>query len=249
MRKLIAAGAVCAAAFGAVTTAHAGPETQDANGNYVVYDADFAPPATGKGVKVTSANFAVSFGNKKSGSPFPRIEKLNLTMPSGTKYNGLKLTQCEANADGTLDCGKDDEVGDGTAAIDGRALGLQDPITATITAYNGPKRGGKPTLVLIAKATVNGMPIESQINFQWTGRAFELFFTNSNRIAYSFSSLQLRLGAYAKGKVPGHKAVITSLIQPPKTCPARGWNFTLTEADPAGNAITAGDFQPCVRLR
>jgi hypothetical protein len=249
MKKLIAAGAICAAALGAVATAQAGPEAQDANGNFIVYDADFAPPATGKGVKVTTATFDVSFGNKKTGAPFPQTEKLNLVMPKGTKYNGTKFPKCGVKADNTLDCGKDARVGKGTAVIDARALGIQDPVKADVTAYNGPLRNKKATLILHAQATVNGQPLEAGIDFQWTGKALELFYTDNTRIAYSFSSFHLDLGAYFKSKTSGNPAVTTSLIQPPKTCTSKGWAFSLFHADAAGNTITAPDVQPCVRVK
>ena len=248
MRKFIATSAVCAAAFGAVATAHAGPEASDANGNTIVYDADFSPPATGKSVKVTSATFDVSFANKRTGAPFPQTDRLVLNMPTGTKYNGLKFPQCDVAADGSLDCKKENEVGDGQAVIDARALGVQDPVKATVKAYNGPKRNGKPTLVLLAEANVNGARLGAEIDFQWTGRAFEMFLPGGSRIAYSFSSFHLDLGAYFKSKVPGNKAVTTSLLQAPKTCTSRGWAFSLVHGDPSGTTITATDRQPCLRL-
>lgn len=249
MRKLIAASAVCAAAFGAVATAQAGPEASDANGNFVVYDADFSPPATGKGVKVTSATFDVSFGNKRTGAPFPTTQTLALNMPSGTKYNGLKFPQCEANGDNAPTCGENAEVGEGDAVIDARALGVQEPVKATVKAYNGPPREGKATLILLAEANVGGNRLEAEIPFVWTGRAFELFTRTGNRIAYSFSSFHLELGAFFKSKTPGNKAVTTSLLQAPKSCTSRGWAFSLAHGDSAGNTITASDRQPCLRVR
>lgn len=249
MRKLIATGAACVVALSAGATAQAGPEAGDSAGNFIVMDADFSPPATtGRTVKVSTVNFDVSFGNKRNGSPFPQTERLLLTLPAGSKYNGKKFPKCTESG-GQLACGKDAEVGDGSAVIDARNLVAGSaPINATVTAYNGPLRGGRPTLVLLAKATVNGNPLEAQISFVWNGRSLELFFVGDSRIAYSFSSFNLELGASFKSKVPGRPAITTSLIQAPKGCSSRGWAFSLFHQDTSGSTITARDRQPCLKV-
>ena len=249
MRKLIAVGAACAAALGAVATAQAGVEAQDANGNFIVLDADFSPPATSsRSVKVTTINYDVSFGNKRTGDPFPATEKLILGLPRGTKYNASKFATCEGSFETQVQCDSDEQIGEGGAVIDARRLGVSEPVIATVEAFNGPKRDGKPTLILVAKSSVNGSPIEAQINFVYTRGGLELFYTTDTRIGYSFSSFNLDLGAYVKAKVPGRRAKTTSLIQAPKTCPRKGWAFTLFHQDPNGGTIVAPDRQPCVKI-
>ena len=252
MRKLIAVGAACAAALGAVTTAQAGVEAQDStgNGNFIVLDADFAPPTNrSRSVKVSSISYNVSFGNKRTGSPFPQTERLSLGLPKGTKYNAAKFPKCEGTFETQVQCDEDEQVGGGGAVIDARNLGVQEPVIATVEAFNGPLREGNPTLVLVAKGTVNGSPIEAQINFVYTRGALELFYSTDSRIAYSFSSFNLELGAAFKSKTPGNKAVTTSLINAPKTCPSRGFAFTLLHQDPAGTTIAASDRQPCIKVK
>jgi hypothetical protein len=249
MRKLIAVGAVCATALGVVGAAQAGVEARDANGNFIVFDADFSPPATGKAVKVTGLNMNVSFGNKRNGQPFPQTERLAISLPKGSKYNGTKFPKCPLNDQGQPACNKEAQVGKGGAIIDARALCIQEPVVATVVAYNGPLRDGNPTLLLDASATVNGQPLQAAIDFVWTQGRFELIPPTGSRIPYSFASFDLDLGAYFKSKVTGRKATTTSLIQPPKTCPSRGWAFSLLHQDPAQTTIVAPDRQPCVKVK
>lgn len=256
MRKLIAAGALCAVAFGAVGTAQAGVEATDANGNFIVLDADFNPPATSTKTRVGAANLNldISFGNKRSGSPFPATDTFDLALPRGTRYNGRLFPKCPLPATpqevGADRCARNTQVGKGGAVIDARTLGVQEPVVATLAAYNGALRQGKPTQILIAKATVGGNPISGEIDVVYSNGRFSEFndVPGVQPAGYSFSSLNLDAGALLKTKVRGRTALI-SLIETPRSCPLKGWTFSFNHTDTNGNKILAPDQQPCVKVK
>src|SRR5215213_5353834 len=164
MRKYLAIGAACAVALGVTGTAQGGVEATDTNGNFIVLDADLNPAASSTRKTITPANLNVdiSFGNKRTGNPFPATAGFDLALPRGTVFNGAEFPQCPLPANqnevATDRCDKGTRVGTGGAVIDARALGVQEPVVATMTVYNGAPNGTKPTLILIAKATVNGQP-------------------------------------------------------------------------------------------
>jgi hypothetical protein len=254
MRKYLAAGAVCAVAFGAVGTAQAGVEATDASGNFVVLDMDFNPPATSTKTVPGAASLGlnISFGNKRSGSPFPATQTFDLTVPGGGAYNGKFFPKCplpKTPEDITAGCPKATQIGTGTAVIDARNLGVQEPIAATLTVYNGALRQGKATERILANATVGGSPITSELDVVYSGNKFSQFsdIQGATSIGYSYSSFNLDVGAVLKTKVHG-KTTVIPLITTPRNCPAKGWPFTFTTTDTNGNKITATDRQPCVKV-
>jgi hypothetical protein len=251
MRKFLAAGAVCAVALGAAGTAQAGVEATDANGNFIVLDADYNPPATHS---AAGMNIDLSFGNKRTGGPFPQTQTFDFAPPRGGVYNGKLFPKCALPTSpqdvGTDRCAKNTQVGTGGAVIDARNLGVQEPVVAVLTVYNGALRQGKPTQVILAKATVGGQPIESEIDLVYAGGRFSAFndVPGAQASGYSYSSFNLTEAAVLKTKVKGRK-VLVSLIGTPRSCPSKGWVFTFTHTDTNGNKIAAPDRQPCVKVR
>jgi hypothetical protein len=257
MKKFLAVGAVCAVAFGTASTAQGGVEATDAAGNFIVLDADFNPSASSTRRTITPANLNIdiSFGNKRTGNPFPSTAAFDLALPRGTAFNGAEFPQCPLPATsaetGADRCSNDAKVGTGGAVIDARALGVQEPVVATMTVFNGAPNGTKPTLILLAKATVNGQPLSAEINLEWTRGRFALFNPTPDTplgLAYSFSSVNLDIGATLKTRLRGRRVSIP-LFYTPRTCPRRGWVFSFNHADANGGRIAAPDRQPCVQLR
>jgi hypothetical protein len=251
MRKYLAAGAVCAVALGVAGTAQAGVEATDANGNFIVLDADYNPPATHS---ATGLTVDLSFGNKRSGGPFPQTQTFDFAGPRGGVYNGKLFPKCAlptSQQDIATDrCAKNTQIGTGGAVIDARNLGVQEPVVATLTVYNGALRQGKPTQVILAKATVGGQPINSEIDLVYAGGRFSEFndAQGTSTIPYSFSSFNLAEAAVLKTKIRG-KTALVSLLGTPRSCPSKGWVFTFTHTDTNGNKIAAADRQPCVKVR
>jgi hypothetical protein len=251
MRKFLAAGAVCAVALGAAGTAQAGVEATDANGNFIVLDADYNPPATNS---AAALNLDLSFGNKRSGGPFPQTRTFDFAPPRGGVYNGKLFPKCPLPTTpqeiATDRCAKNTQVGTGGAVVDARNLGVQEPVVATLTVYNGALRQGKPTQVILAKSTLNGQPLTAEIDLVYSAGRFSQFsdVQGATPIAYSFSSFNLTEAAVVKTKVRGRK-VLVSLIGTPKSCPSKGWVFTFNHTDTNGNKIAAPDRQPCVKVR
>jgi hypothetical protein len=259
MKKYAAvATALCALALGA--TAYAGPEARDASGNYVVLDAAFNPAAssTKRTASAVVSQINVSLGNKKSGSPFPAGPDFKLTMPKGTVFNGRDLPQCPLarNANEVAEtnrCGTLQRVGGGDATVDGRVLGVQDPIQASLTAYNGALHNGNPTLVVFAEATVGGNPIAAEIDLEWKNGAltyFDAVGDASGRAPYSFSSFNLNTGRVYAFKGKKGRTTRISLWEAPEKCPRLGWAFSLAFTKPAANLnLTARDTAPCVQFK
>src|SRR3954470_993694 len=121
MRKYLAVGAACAVALGAAGTAQAGVEATDANGNFIVLDADYNPPATSS---PAALSLDLSFGNKRSGSPFPQTRTFDFAGPRGGVYNGKLFPRCPLPTGpqdiATDRCAKKTQIGTGDAVIDAR---------------------------------------------------------------------------------------------------------------------------------
>ena len=257
MRTYLAIGAACAVAIGAAGTAQAGTEAIDSSGNFIVLDADFNPPATStrKLAGAANLNLNISFGNKRSGSPFPATQSFDLGLPRGSVYNGKLFPRCPlpktTEEIATDRCDKTTQIGTGGAVIDARNLGVQEPVVATLSVFNGELRQNKPTQIIQAKATVNGSPISSEINVVYSGGKLTQFrdVPGATPSAFSYSSFNLDVGAIFKDKVPGRKARLVSLIETPRSCPSKGWVFTFNHLDTNGNRIAAPDRQPCVKVK
>jgi hypothetical protein len=260
MKKLAICGAAatCTAALCFTAAATAGPEARDASGNYAVLDAAFSPPASSTGKTVSAVNllFNVSLGNKKTGAPFPSGPDFKLTLPKGTVFNGAELPQCPlpASPEEVGDqsrCGTLQRVGGGETVIDASALGATEPILASLTAYNGKKHNGHPTLLVFAEGTGAAEGIKAEIGLEWTKGGFAYFDTSGSaedRAPYSFSSFDLGIGRIYKFKVK-HRTVKVPLFEAPRKCSRSGWTFALNFTKPsAGLNLTARDASPCLRL-
>lgn len=262
MKKLAvlgAAAAACACAAGATGVASAGVQSNDANGNYLVLDADLTPPAssTKKTASAVGLDFHASFGNWKTGAPYPAAPTVVLTLPKGTVFNGGDLPQCTPPTKGEevaveSRCGTLQRIGGGQAIVDARALGIPDPLGAGLAAYNGGNHNGKPTIAIFAAVDTPGGQIHAEIPLEYdkkknTLTLFDYFGGPDNRIAYSFQSFDLSVFRVYKVK-DGKKTAKVSLFEAPRKCPKAGWQFSFT-AQKGDFAQSASDTQGCVQVK
>ena len=250
MKKLAVVG-VLAACLGITGVATAGPEADDANGNFLVLDADFTPPAssTKKTASAVNLEFHASFDNKKSGAPFPASPTVTLTTPKGTVFNGASFPACtQPTTDNIAQenrCGREQLIGGGEAVIDARGLGVQQPLKATLTAYNQAKYQGAPTIAIFATADLNGSPITAEVDLAFKGGKLTLYrIPGAGSINYSFDSFDLTLGGIEK--VSRKKRI--SLWEAPEKCPKAGWKWAFN-AVATGVDLTAKDTQGCIQIK
>ena len=231
--------------------ASAGPEADDSAGNFLVLDADFTPPAssTKKTASAVNLEFHASFGNKKSGSPFPASPVVTLTTPKGTVFNGVSFPTCTQPTKDDIAmesrCGREQLIGGGAAVIDARGLGVQEPLKATLTAYNQAKYQGSPTIAIFATAELNGSPITAEVDLAFKNGKLTLYkIPGAGSIAYAFDSFDLTLGGIEK---VSRKEKI-SLWEAPEKCPKAGWKWAFN-AVAGGVNLTAKDTQGCLQLK
>jgi hypothetical protein len=247
--------AACLGAIGMTGVASAGPESDDAAGNFLVLDADFTPPAssTKKTASAVNLEFHASFGNKKTGAPFPAAPTVSLAVPKGAVFNGESFPACEpaktAEEIGVeTRCGREQLIGGGTAVVDARGLGINDPLHADLIAYNQKKFKGAPTVAIFAKVTVPGQadPLLAEIDLMYKSGKLSLYDppASSGRIQYSFDSFDLVTGAIEK--ISKKKSI--SLWEAPTKCPKAGWKWAFT-ATSGSTSLTAKDTQGCVQLK
>jgi hypothetical protein len=245
--------AACLGALGITGIASAGPETDDAAGNFLVLDADFTPPAssTKKTASAVNLEFHASFGNKKTGAPFPASPVVTLTVPKGAVFNGADFPTCAAPkkpaeiADPSR-CGREQLIGGGTAVIDGRQLGISTPLHADLTAYNQAKFKGSPTVAIFATTTVPGSttPITAEIDLAYKSGKLTLYQpAGASNLNYSFDSFDLTVGAIEK--VSKKKKI--SLWEAPAKCPKAGWKWAFNATSGSVN-LTAKDTEGCVQI-
>jgi hypothetical protein len=246
--------AACLGALGITGVASAGPEADDSAGNFLVLDADFTPPAssTKKTASAVALNFHASFGNKKTGAPFPAAPTVSLAVPKGAVFNGESFPACEpaktAEEIGVeTRCGREQLIGGGTAVVDARSLGVNDPLHADLVAYNQKKFKGAPTIAVFASVAVPGSadPLLAEIDLMYKNGKLSLYDppASSGRIQYSFDSFDLV--TYAVEKVSKKQKI--SLWEAPAKCPKAGWKWAFT-ATSGATSLTAKDTQGCVQL-
>jgi hypothetical protein len=159
-KRLIATGLVAAiGAFSAVGIASASTTVDIDQSNGV------APSKLSKtSFKATSLNVVVnSDTDNANGVPDP-VTNAKLSFDDDVKISTKGIKTCNANLANTTTaqakaaCGKA-QVGSGAAnvLIPAGPSGPPSQFTAVITAFNGPKQGGKPTLILHGRVDALGV--------------------------------------------------------------------------------------------
>jgi hypothetical protein len=164
----------------------------------------------------------------------------------------LPTAQADVRADR---CPASSRVGTGTALADARSVGIQDPIPATVTAYNGAERGGRPTLILQGVATIGGNRVVTEFDFEnrrasgrfgTEVRTFDALPAEPPGPAIALNKLDLRVGRTVNTRVRGRR-VRRGYLEAPTTCPRAGWAFEEEFIRADGSSLRAGDVMACTR--
>lgn len=254
---LLAAGVVVAGS----TPAHAGEATILPDGDFLTVDIDLSSPVAGtrSTPRPVTLNFHHMFGNYRTGQQGGGVQFISVRLPRGMTTNGDLFAQCPlpaSSADVRADrCSAASRVGTGTALADARSLGIQDPIPATVTAYNGADRNGRPTLILQGVATIGGNRVVTEFDFE-TLRASRPFGTEVRTFdalpndppgpAIALNKLDLRVGKTVNTRVRGRR-VRRGYVEAPTSCPRSGWAFEEEFIRADGSSLKAGDVMACTR--
>ncbi|HEX8073727.1 MAG TPA: hypothetical protein VF545_01990 [Thermoleophilaceae bacterium] len=260
-----AAAATAALAAGVAGVATAGPASTDANGNFAVLDVDVSPPQAGtkaapRGIGLTIHEYT---GNSRNGSRSPYSGDSTIRLPRGLRSNAaLFPSTCPlpVNTDQVgmeSRCPASSKIGSGTAEADARPT-IQDFLPATVTAYNGERRGDEPTLILMIGATVGTSQLHAEVDYQYTeddptGPYGAKLFTfkpvaDSNGSFLSIRRLDLNLPNKAV-KLKGAKGrkVRVHLFEAPTKC-SKAWQFAQILNTPSADAsLTAKDGATCAK--
>lgn len=258
MKKITALVAVAVALGAMATTAYAGKATIDANGNFLMLDASFTPPATSssktkQGVVLEMQHI---YGNFR-GNPTPtEASNINFKMPKSTVVNSALFARCPLATAETLGvesrCPAASKIGTGTATVDARRSGIPDQLSGTLNVYNGAQRNGVYTLMLIATIPVPGVPtpITAEIDFEVRKGPqlveYDTVEPTSNNASFDITQFDLTVGKTVKGVLNGKQARI-SFFEAPKTCKKR-WAFELGLTRATQPSMIAKDTSPCLKV-
>jgi hypothetical protein len=179
---------------------------------------------------------------------------IRVTVPRGFRFHRAGIPSCSERAlsnahdNAPAACPAGSQVGSGTVTADARPT-LQNPISATLTVYNGrydcscfvhPPRAkrGSEDLVFYVRTSL-GLTI-TQVWNVLPNQSFAAYFnpppppSQRTKGLYALKTIDVTL------KGPGHKP----FIQAPRTC-NRSWAFAMTIANYDGPNITAHDKAAC----
>jgi len=265
MRKQAAAALIAAGALGiAAAPSYGGEATIDGSGNFLMLDTDLAPPVAGTRSKPQPVTLTLHqlFGNYRSGAQPPNTSGIVFRLPRGMRANTDLVGTCPlpaADADIRSNrCSTASRIGTGAAIADARDFGINDPVAARVTAYNGAERNGSPTLIIQGVATIGGGEVVTEYDFvqgRGSGR-FGIVLTtfdpvpgpaaDPNGPAITLNKLDLRVGKTINTRVSGRR-VRRGFLETPTTCPRSGWAFEQEFTFAAGGSLKAGDVVPCTR--
>jgi hypothetical protein len=245
---------------------YGGEAAVDSDGNFLMMDADISPPIAGTKAKPqpVTLSFHQMFGNYRNGKQPPLSTSLAVRLPKGMTSHPELFPTCplpKSDADIKASrCSSGAKVGTGTALADARSLGVQDPIPATVTAFNGEKNAaGNPTLILFGEATVGGNPVTTEYDFESknspTGAFGLILITfdpyssppqDPNAGFITLNKLDLKVAKTVNGKLKG-KRVKRGYLEAPTTCPRAGWSFSEDFALSNGATLKAPDIVACTK--
>jgi hypothetical protein len=265
--KTAAALLVAIGVMGATSAiSYAGEAGIDGDGNFLTFDADISPPVAGTKAKPRPVTLTVHqmFGNYRNGKQPPRSTTLAVRLPKGMTTNAGMFEACplpKSDADIKVSrCSAESQVGTGTALADARNLGVNDPVPATVTAFNGEKNAaGNYTFILFGEADVAGTKVTTEYDFEMKkggagfGNQLVTFDPYSspppdpNAGYITLNRLDLKVGRTVKSKVPGHKVVTHGYEEAPTSCPKKGWAFREEFTLVTGSTLLAPDFVACTK--
>lgn len=259
MRRLTALAGAAALAIGVATGASAGEATIDGEGEVLVFDVDVFPPrAASPGAP---GAVTLDFHHYFSGEGPQRSMSIRLARGLGT--NAHLFVRCrlpESQADTAADrCPRASRIGSGTALVDTHLISDQRQMGAELTAFNGERRDGIPTLIVRAVARGGGRTIVRELDFHVRriargrfGLELTLFDPVPNPAGagpggFILRTLDLRVGRTATRRSRGRFRKVPYWVAP-RTC-SGFWSFEETLSPATSAPLTAGDFVPCVRGR
>ena len=242
---------------------YGGEATVLPDGEFLTVDVDLSSPVAGTRAKPrpVTLNFHHMFGNYRSGAQGRGVQTISVRLPRGLTTHPELVGECPlptSNSDIKPDrCPASTRVGTGTALADARSFGIADPVPATVTAYNGAKHNGNPTLILQGVAMIGSTPVTMEFNFdslRATGlfgielRTFDPFPSPSdpNAPSIALNKLDLTAGKNVNTRVRG-KRVKRGYIEAPTSCPRSGWAFEEEFVRADGTSLKAGDVMPCTK--
>jgi hypothetical protein len=169
------------------------------------------------------ANIGTTDGTK----PSP-LRKLVFLFPHATINAGAfpTCTIAKLRARGARGCPRLSRLGGGTSLID--ASPILNPVHATVTMFNGPRRHGDPTFLFMAQAQevpetiyLRGTLTRQHGRFGYKlAMTFPRIPTIGGSPDASVSQFQLQVQAF--GRRHGRRV---PLLQAPTSCPSPGWVF------------------------
>jgi hypothetical protein len=266
-RKTAATLLVAIGVLGATSAiSYGGEAAVDGDGNFLVMDADVFPPVAGTKAKPqpVTLSFHQMYGNYRSGKQPPRNTTIAVRLPKGMASHPELFATCplpKSDADIKASrCSSASRVGTGTALADARSLGVNDPVPAAVTAFNGEKNAaGHSTLILFGVATVGGAPVTTEYDFESKssptgGFGLQLITfdpyprpaPDPNAGFITLNKLDLDVTKTVNGKVKG-KRVKRGYLESPTSCPRAGWAFDEEFALSTGPTLKAPDFVACTK--
>lgn len=259
MRRITALVAALALCGGLVATAQAGKPAIDDNGNFLMLDASFSPPATSssktkQGVVLEMQHI---YGNFRGNATPTESSNISFKMPKDTVVNSALFARCPVATAETLGdesrCPAASKMGSGTASVDARRAGIPQQLNGTLNVYNAAQHGGVYTLALIATIPnpSGGEPIKAEIDLEVRKGPelveFDVVPPTSGDSIFDITSFDLRVGKTVNGVVKGKKTKI-SLLVAPKKCSKKGWAFELGLTRTTQPSMIAKDTAPCLTV-
>ena len=265
MRKQAAAVLAAAGAMACwAAPSYGGEAAINDRGDFLVMDADLAPPVAGTRARPQPATLSLHqmFGNYRDGSQPPPLSTITVRLPRGMAFNTDLVRACPlptSDAEITSNrCPSSSRVGNGTALADARDFGIPAPVPARVTVYNGAERSGTPTLILQGVATVAGNEVVTEFDFlqrRGSGRfgvelvTFDPFPSppvDPNAPSITLNKLDITVGRTVNTRVRGRR-VRRGYLETPTSCTSRGWAFEEEFEFAAGGTLKAGDVMACTR--
>ena len=172
MRRQVATVLLALGALASTSAASYGGEaTVLPDGDFLMMDVDLSSPVAGTRAnpRPVTLNLHHMFGNYRESSPPRGVDTISFRLPRGMTTHPELVGECPlptSNADIRADrCPASSRVGSGTALADARWFGIQDPVPATVAAYNGAEHDGNPTLILQGVANIGGNQVVREFDF------------------------------------------------------------------------------------
>jgi hypothetical protein len=201
-------------------------------------DVNVTPPRADSGATIRYHAF---FGNRK-GAVLPRETQNRIRLTKGFRLMGQAFPHCplprQASEFGADRCPQRAKVGEGTFEADARPA-LAEPVTGGIQVYNGERRRGRTTLILLAEAEVGSTTVRSEVDYEYGGSTLRSLPPPEGTATglYSVTKVFLKIGAKRLGK---------SFVKTPRECHG-SWRFLETSFFEGGGSISARDTAACVR--